>query len=516
MIPQTSAHRTLAATLVALQVLLLVSPAIAAENEVERTVAIIELRQGVEPNSQTTDYLREINKTFGDENKGDFILVAASKAVATIGANRQQVPSALTAERRTLLDQSRKKGIEFLDKADAENAIKALRAAEARYRGALAAPGADERLRKDYLDVLAQLATAYVINKDKDNAREVFRNVVTSFGPSAPITDDMYRPDVVQIFQQVVKEMKTMPQGSVAVSSSPVGGRVIFGGIDRGETPVTVGDLIPGVYTMRIQLGKESSLLHRVRIEAGKTSNIEVDLVSESHLIIEEGGIGLTYENLPDAKKRLPIDALAVGKAMGVNLVAVTGVMGHELVTFVVDVANARVVQTTSASVPQIGVSQRAVTRAVRSIMGDQPTAEPAAKTPWYTSVPGLATAGTGVVLLGIGLVFMPALFQNEVFACEAGSDVPYSQCPAGQINTPKAIEVAKEGQADIDTNRTIAGVTLGLGTALVATGAVLFYMHAKRGETSDVAMQLRLRGGVPALPPMAFGFENTRFVAGP
>ncbi|MEY3014299.1 MAG: hypothetical protein RIT45_3034 [Pseudomonadota bacterium] len=503
----------LSAALILCQIALLTTPALAADGDVERTVVVLELRQGPDPSSLTTDYLREITKIFGVENKGDFILVPTAKVLEKVGENREQVPGALTEERRTALDEARKKGIEYLDRADTSNAIKALRMAESKYRASLAAPGADEKLRKDYLDVLAQLATAYVVAKDEDAAREVFRTVVTSFGPSAPVTDDMYRPDVVQIFQQVVAEMKKMPQGSVDVTSNPLGARVILGGIDRGQTPAQVGSLMPGVYTLRLQQGSNTSMLHRVRVDAGKASKVQIDLPFESHLVLEDGSVGLTYKDMAEARQRLPIDALAIGRSMDVNVIAVCGVVDRKLVTFVVDVGSGRVAQNVSQSVPQIGVSKRAVTRSVHAIMGRSDSSAPADDDSgaWYTSVPGWAATGAGVVALGVGLAFAGSFGDQQLSQCDTDPTLSKESCPAGHLGTPAGVQAANDLKASIESDQTIAGAGILVGTALLAAGGVLFFLKAKSGAANDTALYLQERG-VPTLPPLAFGHERTVF----
>lgn len=512
--PRPSAF--LATCLAVLQVVLVTTPAFAADGDVERTVAVIELRQGPDANSLTTDYIREVAKTFGELDKGDCILVPTEKIVQRLGSDRQQVAGALTPERRASLDEARKKGIEYLDKADAANAIKALQAAESKFRASIAAPGADEALRRAYLDVLVQLATAHIIAKDNDAAREVFRNVVTSFGPSAPITDDEYRPDVVAIFQSVVTEMKKLPQGSVDVTSTPLGARVLLGGIDRGETPVTVGSLIPGVYSLRLTQGSSTSMLHRVRVDASKVSKISIDLPLESHLVLDDGAAGLTYKDLDEARSRIGVDALAIGRQMEVNIITVVGVIDRKLHAFIVDVASGKVTQSPATSVPQIGVSKRAVTRIVNGIIGKAdagPGAEESDAKAWYTSIPGWAVGGAGVVALGVGLAFAGSLSGADLYPCETDPYQSRTTCPAGRYGTSIGVSVAQEEQAAVKGDQTIAGVGLGLGAALIAGSAVLFYLHAS--SSPDVAL-LRDDKGNSLLPPTGFGYARTVFVATP
>lgn len=492
------------------------SPVFAAPSEIERTVVIVELRNGPDASSLTEDYLKEIRSAFQAANKGDFILVKNQTVLEKVGKNRQQVPPALTKERLTALDEAKNKGVAYLDQADATNAVKALRAAESKYRAALAAPGADETLRKSYLDLLAKLATAYVIAKDQDAAAEIFRAIVTSFGPTAPVTDDHYRPDVVEIFQKVVKEMKKLPQGSIDVSSTPLGAKVFLGGINRGKTPAQVASLIPGRYSLRLQRGSTTSMLHNVRVDAGKTTKIHIDLQFESYLVLNDDHAGLSYKDLAAAKQRVALDAVALGRMVeGANYVVVTGVFDRKLVTFVVDVNKNRVIRSSSSRIPQVGISKRAVTRSIDTIMGRMGAAGAAKK--WYTSVPGWAATGAGVVSLSVGLAFVGYLDQSgtTVFDCLD----PTQNCSSAEKGDPtirSQINAAKEDyRSEINTKSILSGAGLGLGVALIGTGAFLFYRHMKSSDVAAMQYAPAMNDPFSVMPPINFGFVRTQFLNG-
>ncbi len=503
-----SSVRSLTAVVLSLGLALPSHFVLAAEGEVERTLAIVELRSGPDPNSQTGEYLKEVEASFKDENNGDYILVASDKTVEKLRRDRDQVPGGLTDERRAQLAEARKKGIDYLDNADAANAIKFLQVAEAKYRAALAAPGADDTVRKQYLDVLAQLATAYVVAKDRDAAAEVFRTVITTFGLKAPITDDNYRPDVVELFKNVVKEVQKLNKGTLDVSSTPAGARIILGGNDRGATPTTVPDLIPGTYALRLQLGTTTSLLHRVKISGGGTAKISIDVPFESHLILEDRQVGLSYADLDTAQKRIQADAVELGRNLEVNMIATVGVMDGKLVSFLVDVTNNRIVRNGSVKIPQVGISKRAVGKVMATILGekadkggDGPPMSTSAGTPWYTSIPGWAAGGAGVVALGVGVAFAgPTKLSN-----------------GKEVATFGDVTVGNQADADaIQSNKTIAYVGLGLGAALVATSVVLFYLHGKSAAPTEGAQNTAvpsLEAMARVLPPPGFGYAPVAFV---
>ncbi|GEM_PF-2775268 len=475
--------------------------ATAAESEVERTIAFIELREGPDSSSLTVDYLNEIERVFKSENKGDYIFVPRTQIIDKIGKSSDQLPRALTDERRTSLAEAKKKGIAYLDQADAVNAIKALDAASSKFRAALAAPGADDALRKDYLDILAQLAFAHILAKEKDKAEDVFRLVVTTFGPSAPITTDHYRPDVVEVFRKVVGDMQKLDKGKVDVASTPLGAKIILNGAERGKTPATVKDLIPGVYSLHLVQGSQTSMLHRVRIDGGKTTKIHIDLPLESHLVLEDGIVGLAYKDLDEVKQRVPVDALALGRKLEVNLVVATGVVDRKLVTYLIDVSHNRVTRSSSTRVPQVGLSKRAVTHVIKTIMGGGESPHP----PWYSYKPGLALGAGGIVALGIGSVMALAYGQKTFYPC------PNVEEKCANPDANKYLQDAKDAQSSHDTMQAVAGGLVVVGVALVGTAGYLFYKHS---TSSTIALEdLPPPGSMHAfLPPGDFGSRATTF----
>ncbi len=469
-------------------------PQNALAEEVERTMALVEVRTGEDANPLTTDYLQEVLVGLQKEAHGDVMLVPMQKSAEKLRRERDQVPSALTEDRRAALDTARKQGIKFLDDADAPNAIKALQAAEAKYRAAIAAPGAEDRLRKDYLDVLAQLATAHVIAKDKDSASEVFRTVVTAFGGKANVTDDNYRPDVVELFRKVAKEASSQPKGQVEVTSDPPGAHILINGIDRGVTPATIADLAPGVYAIRMQAGAASSMLHRVKVVGGKKASLAVSVEYERHLLLDEARVGLGYADLDGAQKRVLADSVALGRELGVASIAAVGVLDGTLYAWLIDVAQARIERSSNLKVPGIGTSPRAVAKVLNTLLGERKTAdgpEPGETekpgSAWYKSVPGIACGVGALAALGVGAAFAPNFTVTEVYS-------------------PEERDKAERG-------RVIAGVSLGTGALLAGASAFFFWRAAQTPAANGAHAQ---SAPWDALPPPQLGFAATVFAATP
>ncbi|MSQ83109.1 MAG: PEGA domain-containing protein [Myxococcales bacterium] len=487
--------------------------------EVERTLAIVELRSGEVADPLTVKYLAEIISALREENAGDLILVDGKTTADKVRKDRDQVPTAITEERRVQLAEARKKGNDLLDNADFPGAIKALAAAEAKYRAATGAPGADDKLRSEYLDVLAQLATAHVAAGDKAAASEVFRTIITTFGLKAAVTDDNYRPDVVELFKGEVKKVEKMPKGSVEVASNPPGARIILGGNDRGATPFTVADLVPGTYALRLQLGKETSMLHRVKIDGGGVAKVSFDIAYESHLALEDDHVGLMYADMKAAESRIQADAISVGKDVEANMVCAVGVVDGKLVSFLIDVSNNRIVRyANDVKVPKVGISKRAVNKVLVTILGEKADKNVVegpigggAKSAWYNSKPGLAAAGLAVVGLGVGLAFSGNLGDQTFYKCED---------PAVKCTNPdeKFAQKAKDAAASAETGQLLARVGLGLGSvALLAAG---YFFYAETQKPAEAAAVLYRGLATPpisatvSLPPVRLDSGPVRYLA--
>ncbi len=530
MSPKVSLRRLAQQSLACLLLLGMAQPmaltALAADGDVERTLAIVELRTGEEADPLTGKYLAEITSAFREESPGDIILVDGKTTAEKVRKDRVQVPTALTDDRRAGLTDSRKKAVDLLDNADFQGAIKALNAAEAKYRAALAAPGADAKLRDEYLDVLAQLATAYVAAGDKGAASEVFRIVITTFGFKAKVTDDNYRPDVVELFKAEVKKIEKMPKGSVEVASTPTGARIILGGNDRGATPASVPDLIPGVYGLRLQAGSETSMLRNVKVDGGAVAKVSVDLGFESHLALEDDRVGLKYADFKSAEARVLQDAVAIGKDLDVNLVCAVGVIDGKLASYLVDVASGKLVRSAGeVKVPKVGISKRAVNKVIVTILGEkadknvaEPTTPAGATKPWHGSTMGWVAAGGAVAMLGMGVGLSSYLDLSSVKAYYCAD--PSQECAGAytQANKTEYATILEDYKSSAQTKATLSGVGLGLGVALAGVAGWLFYTESNKPLEAGAAAYLPRGVASPgpalvALPPMPLDSPVT-FVA--
>jgi hypothetical protein len=72
----------------------------------------------------------------------------------------------------------------------------------------------------------------------------------------------------------------TAKTGTLVVESRPTGARVLLNGRPAGVTPVTIGDLAPGSYTVQLQLADFRPISTTVRVVAGERARVAASLTS--------------------------------------------------------------------------------------------------------------------------------------------------------------------------------------------------------------------------------------------
>ena len=94
------------------------------------------------------------------------------------------------------------------------------------------------------------------------------------------------------------------PDGCISISSTPSGANIYIDEIYEGTTPTTISDVLPGLYTIKVEKdGYEDYLLESVSVTAGDTTPISVDLTLKPVLIpckVTVPTIGLTNYRSPE------------------------------------------------------------------------------------------------------------------------------------------------------------------------------------------------------------------------
>ena len=154
--------------------------------------------------------------------------------------------------------------------------------------------------------------------------------------------------------------------------------------------------------------------------------------------------------------------------------------------------------------VPQVGVSKRAASGSVAALLGRE------------ASEPGVVTR----VETGGGSVVLPSTVSGVgATLISIGAAIGTGAIPVRDQSTGKIVDYAPLTGGDIAVNatdgdtisgkRTLSGVLLGVGTAAIVTGVVLFVLNKKSASTAQAAPT-----SAPHLPPAQFGYTPAVFAA--
>lgn len=201
------------------------------------------------------------------EEKG-MTTLSEDELLARAGATQESV--ALHKAREALA-----KGKDEYLQLDMAAAVKTLGEARRRFQRALLETGVFE----PYAETLAYQGAAYLDLEDEPAARAAFLDLVR-VRPRYQLDPAVYAPQVLAAFERAREDAEKMPRGSLQIVSSPPLARVIVDGVERGETPLTVTDLLAGSHAVRVEHAGRSPWWGMVDVTAGE-SRVTVKLEEE-------------------------------------------------------------------------------------------------------------------------------------------------------------------------------------------------------------------------------------------
>ena len=106
--------------------------------------------------------------------------------------------------------------------------------------------------------------------------------------------------------------------GSVSIDSSPRGATVYFNGNNRGLSPVVVSDVIPGSYSVDVELDGYQNYLATVNVYQGTQSAVFATLVPQAgtgslYITSDPGGSSVFLDGLYEGVTPLRLNSLAAG-----------------------------------------------------------------------------------------------------------------------------------------------------------------------------------------------------------
>lgn len=178
-------------------------------------------------------------------------------------------PRAAAAAAKQTCQEGRKLAVALKTQAAIEKYEQALNA----YESALAGVSDYGAIRECLMD----LASAWIDDDNDVRAAEIFARALM-LDDKKGIDRSRYRPNVVARFQKVKKSLARSATGSATISSAPAGRDVVLDGKKRGQTPLSIGKLLPGEHWVLVQAPGFQPFQARVSIRAGSVERVDVIL----------------------------------------------------------------------------------------------------------------------------------------------------------------------------------------------------------------------------------------------
>jgi hypothetical protein len=141
-------------------------------------------------------------------------------------------------------------------------------------------------------NAFVKLAIAQAQNGRAEDSVATMLDVVRM--SSAPISQSDYGPRAEKLFKGAQKLAQTMGRGSLIVNVSDNHAVIFIDGVYRGIGRVAIGDLIPGVRRMFVQVGADGRQ-YEIPVQPNDESALDIDWQIDSTLTIDEPSAGFTF-----------------------------------------------------------------------------------------------------------------------------------------------------------------------------------------------------------------------------
>ncbi len=460
-------HKFFAPSLIGLLLLASASTALAQSEGPEPSIVFLDLYlKGFEAD-KTPAYVEGIQEDITQYRK--YALMPRQEATNSI---RQQM---VTPERR--VNDERLQTIEKLvDQGDKllytnrQKALSILREANDELQNISESLRLNANIRKFLFRTKMLLLRSHLDNNNKSKARAIMNEVVRFFEDSylSRITEENYHPKTVDLFKDVIREMKKKQTASITVKTTPPGCEVFINGQpQKDKTPFTFKSLYAGEAMIQVQQGDRQSMVHKINLPTDETAEITIDLAYEAAMTVVGKRVGFTFEDKSELTRSLGDYAGRLGRTLEVDFVAVAGVVssfeGPVLVGYLYRTRDDKLIRETQLSVKTNVVSVLRI-RQLSAFFADT---EVGAGAPWYQNIYGWSLVGAGTISLGVSFAYTHKYLQHK----ECAEDNTCKNEKAREIEADKAQDA-----------QLLAGILGGVGGALIVGGVLVFILDRDDG----------------------------------
>jgi hypothetical protein len=141
---------------------------------------------------------------------------------------------------------------------------------------------------------------------------------------SQPITRADYGPDAEQFYRAVGRQVQAMDRGQLAIRATSEQAVIFVDGQIRGVGHASLGDLIPGIYRVFVQVPATAGRQYEVAVTAGHRAALHVDWELDSSLWLTDTWAGFVFATEAERARQAGF-AGVLARRWGGELVAVVG-----------------------------------------------------------------------------------------------------------------------------------------------------------------------------------------------
>lgn len=460
----------------------------------EPSLVVLELYMDGSDYPKTQEYVERVSEEIG--KTGRFSLLERADAERQISGKMTTSSRRVTDEKLKEIEQMMKEGDKLLYE-DPRRAIEILAEAKSRLKVIMESLSLNQKIRHDFFRTQMMLARSHFDNQNPEKARHILEEIIRVFGDEAQVTEADYHPAIVRMYREAYRKMSSIPKGSVHITTLPPGAEVLIHGKPRKKpTPATYGGLYPGDVAVQARKGGRESMVHKVKIEAGQTKEIRIDIDYETSLSFNDKRFGFTFSDTDTMTRRLPDFASRVGKMLSVDYVLVSGLMDKDgrtyLKGFLVNVSKGSVERVETLYTKPNVVSKNRVRQLALAVSDSGYQIQKVYK-PWYTNWIGWTGVGVGVVGMALGGAFL-ADFNAKMD--DVNCTYPPPDCKPFVERTVLA--------SDAKNSRALSGVMFAVGGVGLVGGVLAFLLiheeDEEAGANGPVAQGLHLQQVAPVI----------------
>ncbi|MFT5434303.1 MAG: hypothetical protein ACI9OJ_005016 [Myxococcota bacterium] len=477
------------AAIVAVTAVLPAHHAEAQSDGLEPSLVFFELYLRDDPLTKTPEYVAGVQQEIRQFNR--FSILSRSDA-------SQRIRSTMITPAKRVND-ARLKAIgamvaegDKLAYTNPKKAIAVLRKAKSELKDLVENIGLDGQIRKDYFTTQMLLVRSHLDNGNKDKARDIMGEIVKVFEDEFPVTTKSYHPRVVQLYEDVSRDLKGLRTASVTITTNPPACDVFINGRPmRQKTPYTYKGLYPGSVRVSVRRGQLQSMVRKVELTANAAAKLDVDLEYEAAMTFDDETFGLTLSSEASRKRNMLNYAVKLGRFLNVDYVALIGAVmrgGQPMLTgYLVDTKNKSIVRSKDFDIKANVVSNRRIAEMTLFVADVDPNARPdVVYKPWYTNWIGWTLAGTGLVLGGVSGAFYGKFAEHK----------------SNAEDTSFGSKSDRTEQANLGNDAlTTAGILVGVGAASLVASILVFTLVEFEDEDAN---------------RNAFGIQQPPFMAAP